>query len=49
MAKIRNTQIRAFFAAIFTLGLLIVFGAFVAVSMDVRIPILRNITDALGF
>lgn len=44
----RKTQIRAFIGTVFAIVVLIVFAAIAASAMGMDIPILRNISSALG-
>ncbi len=44
----RKTQIRAFIGTVFAIAVLVVFAAIAASAMGKDIPILRNISGALG-
>lgn len=45
----KMVQIRGFIAGVFALVLVVVLVAFGAAAMDIRLPLLSAITDAVGF
>ncbi len=45
----KMTKVRGFLAAVAAIVLLIVFAAFATAKMDVNVPVLRDISSALGF
>ena len=49
MAGIQIHQIRSFIAGVVAVGLVIVLAAFGTAAVGIRLPILSNITDAVGF
>jgi hypothetical protein len=49
MAQVRMTKVRGFIAAVVAIVLLIVFAAIVTSSMDMNVPVLQDIADAIGF
>lgn len=45
----RKTQIRAFIGTVFAIAILLIGAAFAASAMGKDVPILRDISAALGF